>query len=55
MISLPVTVSTALLVIAGAYGNGEERKEKLMKDGYEPIKIQSCVNELYPIIRKYGG
>lgn len=54
-INLPQTISVALLVIAGQYGNGEERKQKLTKAGYNPATIQACVNDLYPIIQKYGG
>lgn len=33
-------------VIAGYYGNGEERKTKLKADGYDPNEIQNKVNEL---------
>lgn len=55
VINLPQTISIALLVIAGNYGTGETRKEKLRKDGYNPELIQKCVNELYPIVSKYGG
>lgn len=55
LINLPQTVSVALLVIAGQFGNGNERKEKLTKAGYDYAKVQTCVNELYPIINKYGG
>lgn len=54
-INLPQTVSVALLVIAGSFGNGEERKIRLDKAGYNPNVVQSCVNELLPIINKYGG
>lgn len=54
-INLPQTVSVALLVIAGSFGNGEERKNRLTKAGYNPNVVQSCVNELLPIINKYGG
>lgn len=53
--NLPQTVSVALLVIAGQFGNGDERKEKLRKAGYNPNEIQTCVNELLPILNKYGG
>lgn len=53
--NLPETVSVALLVIAGQFGNGEARKEKLKKAGYNPDKVQSCVNDLLPILNKYGG
>ena len=54
-INLPDTVSVALLVIAGQFGNGDVRKQKLRKAGYNPVKIQACVNELLPILNKYGG
>lgn len=53
--NLPVTVSAALLVIAGQFGNGDERKQKLTKAGYNPAEVQACVNELLPILNKYGG
>nr|DAM63048.1 MAG TPA: CW7 repeat protein [Caudoviricetes sp.] len=54
-INLPDTVSVALLVIAGQFGNGDDRKQKLTKAGYNPVTVQSCVNELLPILNKYGG
>lgn len=54
-INLPDTVSVALLVIAGQFGNGDERKQKLTKAGYKPATVQACVNELLPILNKYGG
>lgn len=54
-INMPETVSVALLVIAGQFGNGEDRKVKLEKAGYNYGQVQKCVNELLPIITKYGG
>lgn len=54
-INLPDTVSVALLVIAGQFGNGNDRKQKLTKAGYNPVTVQACVNELLPILNKYGG
>ena len=53
--NIPETVSVALLVIAGQFGSGQERKERLKKAGYNVIKVQSCVNDLLPILNKYGG
>lgn len=55
MINIPQTVSVALLVIAGQFGNGYDRKEKLTKAGYNAAEVQKCVNELIPILNKYGG
>ncbi len=54
-INLPQTVSVALLVIAGQFGNGEMRKTKLTNAGYDEQTVQNCVNDLLPIINKYGG
>lgn len=54
-INLPDIVSVALLVIAGQFGNGVDRKQKLAKAGYNPVTVQACVNELLPILNKYGG
>ena len=36
----------ALDVLAGKYGNGEERKKKLRNEGYNPDAVQSIVNAL---------
>ena len=46
MLKLPDKISTALLVLAGYYGVGEERKNKLESLGYNYREIQNCVNEL---------
>ena len=54
-INLPDTVSVALLVIAGQFGNGDDRKRRLMKAGYNPATVQACVNALLPILMKYEG
>ena len=52
-VNLPQTVSVALLVIAGQFGNGEERKRGLEQAGYNYEEVQACVNELLPILQKY--
>lgn len=54
-VTLPDKITVALLVIAGYYGNGDDRKEKLKRDGFDPKEIQSYVNELFPIVNKAGG
>nr|DAG64802.1 MAG TPA: hypothetical protein [Caudoviricetes sp.] len=54
-VTLPDKITVALLVIGGYYGNGEDRKEKLKKDGFDYKEIQSFVNELIPIVNKAGG
>lgn len=53
VVNLPATVSAALLVIAGEFGNGGERQKKLMEAGYDYQKVQKCVNDLLPILNKY--
>ena len=54
MIELPPVVGKAFEVIAGAYGTGDERRNKLEKEGFNYNTIQNCVNELIKIINKYG-
>ena len=53
VIELNATVSLALEVIAGMWGNGEERKQKLESAGYDYDRVQKCVNELVAIIQRY--
>lgn len=54
-ISVPDTVSAALLVLSGKYGINPERREKLTADGYNAVNVQNCVNELIRIFEKYSG
>lgn len=53
VVKLPTTIAGAILVIGGMYGNGEDRKTALKKDGFKPEEVQKAVNELLPIINKY--
>ena len=53
VVKLPTTIAGAILVIGGMYGNGEDRKTALKKDGFNPEEVQKAVNELLPIISKY--
>lgn len=53
LVKLPETVSVALLVLAGEYGNDSARINALKKDGYNPTKVQNCVNDLCDIIERY--
>ena len=53
-VELPEIFATALLVIAGKYGNGQERIDTLTADGYDYNRVQKCVNELMKVIEKYG-
>ena len=39
--------SVAMSVIAGRYGNGKDRKEKLEKAGYNCLEVQNRVNYLW--------
>lgn len=50
LIKLSDTVNKALCAIAGEYGNGVERKQKLGKD-YD--KVQACINDLVKVFDKY--
>lgn len=42
----------AMAVWAGYYGNGEERRQKLSADGYNPDAVQTIVNMLGDVFRK---
>lgn len=53
-IELPEIFAAALLVIAGKYGNGQERTDMLQAAGYDYNRVQKCVNELMKVIEKYG-
>lgn len=52
-ITLPVTFGAAIMVIAGEYGTGNNRKKKLESEGFNYTEVQKCVNELLPILNKY--
>lgn len=53
VVNLPGTFGAAIMVIAGGYGTGEERKKKLEDEGFNYSEVQKCVNELLPIFNKY--
>lgn len=55
MLQLPAVVGTALEVIAGVYGNDEDRVLSLKKAGYDYVKVQHCVNDLLILFQKYKG
>lgn len=55
MFLIPPVVSIAFEVLSGKYGEGEERKKKLIKEGYDYNKVQKCVNDLVALMNKYGG
>lgn len=54
-LKLPRTVMLAILCIAGSMGNGEDRKRNVKAAGGDPDRVQRCINELMPILNKYGG
>lgn len=54
-IELSDTIFAAYAVLAGDYGNGEERRQALKEAGYDPDLVQACVNDLCAIRDKYGG
>lgn len=53
-IELPKNFSVALLVIAGKYGNGNERITSLKKEGYDPVIVQKAVNDILKVMNNYG-
>lgn len=52
--TLPTTVGVAFMVLAGLYGNGEDRVRRLEAEGYDYDIVQDCVNDLVELIEKYG-
>ncbi len=54
LIELSETVSVALEVLAGKWGSGIERVKLLENAGYDYDTVQSCVNDLWEIMQKYG-
>ena len=53
VLKIPTTIAVAIEVINGIYGNNENRKTALCEAGYDYIKVQMCVDELFPIFQKY--
>ena len=53
LIELNDIVALALEIIAGKWGNGEERKRKLESAGYDYNKVQKCVNDVVALMDKY--
>ena len=54
-VKVPETIALAIEVINGVHGNGDDRKKALEKLGYNYKEVQSCVNDLIPLWKKYGG
>lgn len=54
MFRLPPIVSVAFEVLSGEYGDGDERRKALEREGYDYNKVQSCVNDLIKLLDKYG-
>lgn len=54
MLQLPETVGVAIAVWCGHYGVSPERERLLAEDGYNPEKIQDCVNDIGKLVEKYG-
>lgn len=54
LIEIPETLSVAFEVLAGKWSSGMERVHLLEAAGYNYDKVQSCVNDLWEILEKYG-
>lgn len=53
-LAIPETIYAAFLVMMGEYGTGENRKSELVKDGYNPERVQECVNDMVKMRDKYA-
>lgn len=53
LIELNDIVALAFEIIAGKWGNGDERKRKLESAGYDYNKVQKCVNDVVALMDKY--
>lgn len=53
MVEMPLIVGVAFEVLADKYGINEERVKKLKQAGYDPDKVQKCVNDLLKLFNKY--
>lgn len=54
MLQLPEVVGVAIAVWCGHYGVSPDRERLLTEDGYNPEKIQQCVNDIGKLVEKYG-
>lgn len=54
VLKMPETIAIAIEVINDIYGTGENRKKNLTAAGYDYLKVQACVDELFPLFKKYG-
>lgn len=53
-LKLSEDILVSLCVLGGYYGTGAERERMLKDAGYNPEKIQNCVNDLYKVFKKWG-
>lgn len=53
LIEITPVIALAFEVIAGKWGNDEERKQRLESAGYDYEKIQHCVNDLLALVKRY--
>lgn len=54
VLKIPETIAVAIEVINNIYDVGEARKKNLTTAGYDYLKVQACVDELFPLFKKYG-
>lgn len=54
VLKIPEIIAIAIEVINDIYGTGENRKKNLTTAGYDYLKVQACVDELFPIFQKFG-
>lgn len=54
LLELPTIVSVAFEVLTNKYGVGVDRRKALEHAGFDYDEVQSCVNELVALFKKYG-
>ena len=54
IINIDTDFTVAVMTCLGYYGNGIERVEALELLGFDSEKIQNMVNDIFPIMKKYG-
>lgn len=52
-VGIPFTVGGAFEVLAGLHGINDARVKSLTAAGFDAAKVQSCVNDLIKLFKRY--